>query len=388
MGRTDAQLGAAASGGSQKSGCGEKDRFAASDDEGVFVMGGETGVGGANGAAIGVEGDAAGAGGDDGFKGDDQAFSENVAGGGIGVIWDGGRLMDSAADTVAAEFTDDMKAMSALFALDGAPDVSGAIAGAGGGEGLAKGALGAMGEFLGLAWSRRNQDAERGIGVIAILFRGEVQFDEIAGEDDAAAGNAVDDFVVDANADIAGKTIDDGRRRARAVLREDACADFGKLGGGDAWADFFAHDAEGFGDDEATCAEFFKLFCSGDGHCRSVAGATATAATAATTTATREGGGGFGGGAVGGGAEDGELESGLPAGAFGAGDLLLLVEDQFFKLGLAIVADVFVDWHLDSPLLQRYFKNFSTVIPACRRMLFCTGLGRSNRSWLGTVTRK
>ena len=40
----------------------------------------------------------------------------------------------------------------------------------------------------------------------------------------------------------------------------------------------------------------------------------------------------------------------LFAGAFGAGDFLLLVDDDFFELGLAVVADVFVDGHLLTPV--------------------------------------
>jgi len=36
------------------------------------------------------------------------------------------------------------------------------------------------------------------------------------------------------------------------------------------------------------------------------------------------------------------------AGTFGAGDFLLAIDDDFFELGLAVVADVFVDGHAGS----------------------------------------
>jgi hypothetical protein len=73
-----------------------------------------------------------------------------------------------------------------------------------------------------------------------------------------------------------------------------------------------------------------------------VAAAAATAAAA--SSAAGEGLGVAVAGAVCG-AEDGELEGVLFAGAFGAGDFLLLVDDDFFEVCLAVFADVFVDGH-------------------------------------------
>jgi hypothetical protein len=71
----------------------------------------------------------------------------------------------------------------------------------------------------------------------------------------------------------------------------------------------------------------------------------AAATAAAATTSAGRAGGGFRGAAGCGGTEDGELDSGFFAGTLGAGDFLLAVDDDFFELGLAIVADVFVDRH-------------------------------------------
>src|SRR5271167_1719925 len=75
--------------------------------------------------------------------------------------------------------------------------------------------------------------------------------------------------------------------------------------------------------------------------CYSVAAATTAAATAATGGAA----GRSGGAARAGRGEDGKLDRGFFAGALGAGDFLLLIDDDFFELRLAVVADVFVDGH-------------------------------------------
>ena len=81
--------------------------------------------------------------------------------------------------------------------------------------------------------------------------------------------------------------------------------------------------------------------------------AAATAAAAASTTAGRATGGAArrGRGAPGTGrGEDGKLDSGFLTGARGAGDFLLLVDDNFFEARFALVANVFVDGHSVTPL--------------------------------------
>ena len=76
---------------------------------------------------------------------------------------------------------------------------------------------------------------------------------------------------------------------------------------------------------------------------------TAAAATAAGAAAARRAGRRLGGAAGYRGAEDGKLDGGFFGGALGAGDFLLAVDDDFFELGFAVVADVFVDWHSVRP---------------------------------------
>src|SRR5580700_4083198 len=67
---------------------GKQNRLTLGDDDGVFVVGGEAAVGGADGPAVAVERDAASGGGDDGLDGDHETFGEEIAGAGVGVIGD------------------------------------------------------------------------------------------------------------------------------------------------------------------------------------------------------------------------------------------------------------------------------------------------------------
>jgi len=77
-----------------------------------------------------------------------------------------------------------------------------------------------------------------------------------------------------------------------------------------------------------------------------VAAATAAAAAASTARGATRGRGGAAGARRG---EDGKLDRGFFAGALGAGDFLLFVDDDFLELGFAVFADVFVDWHWYGP---------------------------------------
>jgi len=245
---------------------GEQDRFALRDDDSMLVMRGKAAVGGANGPAIAIQGDAAGGGRDDGLDGDDKAFGEEMAGFGGGVVRDAGLLVNGATNAVAAEFADDLETAPTDFAFYGAADVFGAIAGAGGDEGLAKSALGAVSQFTGFFSRGRDLDGDGGVRVVAIFYGGEIELDEVAGLNGAWARDSVDDFVVDADADVAREIVDERWRGLRAVFGQDARADSGEFGGADADANGGGHGAEGFGDDQAAGAKFFELFCGGDGH--------------------------------------------------------------------------------------------------------------------------
>src|SRR5258706_7707033 len=83
--------------------------------------------------------------------------------------------------------------------------------------------------------------------------------------------------------------------------------------------------------------------------------ATAAAASAAGEASRRRGRAG----AVPGCREDGKLDRGFLAGALGAGDFLLLVDDDLLEVFLAVFADVFVDGH--GVLGRGYRTNYSNL---------------------------
>jgi hypothetical protein len=236
------------------------------DDYGVFVVSGEAAVGGADGPAVAVEGDAAGAGSNDGLDGDDETFGEEMAGGGVSIIGDAGGFVDGAAYAMATQFADDVETAAADFALDGATDIFGAVAGAGSGEGLSEGAFGAVGEFAGFFLCGRDLDGYGGVGVVAVFYGGEIEFDEVAGLDGARAGDAVDHFVVDADADVAGKIVDERWGGLCAVFFKDVRGDRGEFSRGNPGTDGGGHGPESFGDDEATGAKFLEFFWGVDRH--------------------------------------------------------------------------------------------------------------------------
>jgi len=189
---------------------GEEEWSALGDDEGVFVVCGERLIGSADGPPVRVEGDLAGARGDDGLDGEDEPLGEKCAIEGVGIIGDGRVFVNRVANTVAAQFANDMEAASTHLAFNGAANFADGVAGACGGERLAEGALGAAGEIASSCGCWCDLDGDRGIGVIAVFFCREVEFDEIARSEDAATRNAVNNFVVDADADLAGESVNHG----------------------------------------------------------------------------------------------------------------------------------------------------------------------------------
>jgi len=223
-------------------------------------------IGCADGPLVGVESDAVGAGGDDGLDGEDEACSEESAIEGIGKIWDRGLFMNGVADAMTAKFANDVETAATYFAFHGAANFADGIAGTRGRKRLAESALGTTRKVGGQRGGGRGLNGDGGVGVVAVLLRSEIELYEVAGLKDAVAGNAVDHFVVDADTDVAGETVNDGRRRARAVFGEDFRADKGEFRSSDTGTNCGSHCAQGFGDNAATGAKFFELLLFGDGH--------------------------------------------------------------------------------------------------------------------------
>ena len=174
--------------------------------------------------------------------------------------------MNRVADTVAAEFGYDVKAAATDFTLDGTADVSRGIACARSTERLMKSAFRTTRQLGGDGIFRRNLHGDGGVRVITILFGGEIELDEIAGLQCAAAGNSVNDFLVDADARVTGKAINQRRRRSRTMLGKHVCGNTRQFGGSDPSADLGGHGRESFGDDAATGAKLVELVGTGDGH--------------------------------------------------------------------------------------------------------------------------
>jgi hypothetical protein len=188
--------------------------------DGVLVVRGNAAVYGSIGPA--VERDIARASGNNRLNVDDQSLRQYVLRGEIRVIGHRRRLMDRAPYAVAAKFFDDVKSAPAHFALDGAPDVFGAIPRPRGVERLPERAFGATRQFMRLACRRRHLDAHCRVRMVAVQLSREVELDQISGLDHALAGNAMHHFVVYTDAHLTGKPVNHWRRRARAVFRQHA----------------------------------------------------------------------------------------------------------------------------------------------------------------------
>src|SRR5260370_8532379 len=109
------------------SGSREQTRCTARNHDGVLIVRGEAAVGRAIGPAILAERNVAGAGRNDWFDSDDQARGQFVLRGEVRVIGHRRRLVNGAADAVAAQLLDDVKAPSAPSTLDTTPDVLAAV---------------------------------------------------------------------------------------------------------------------------------------------------------------------------------------------------------------------------------------------------------------------
>ncbi len=177
----------------------------------MFVVCGKAAIRGADSPAIVLQHTSTIAGGDDRFDGDHEAFGEAGPGARVVEIGYARRLVNTAADAVTAEFAHDLEAATVRLLLDRAADFGDAVAGA-------RNVCSAMeSSFRAAHQGSRgiarviNVDGDRSVSEIAVLFRDEVEFHEVAGVDNAITGNAVNRFVVDADAERGRKSVDFGR---------------------------------------------------------------------------------------------------------------------------------------------------------------------------------
>lgn len=218
------------------------DRFAAGDDEGVFELGAAAAVGSAEGPAVGSLVHSLGAGREEGFDGHDQAFPEEGRVGAMRGVGDVRRFVDVAADAVAAEVAHDFEARAFGASLNGAGDVSDGATGADFGHAIAQSPAGCPEECSSASVDLADGEACAAVCPVAVEFGGDVDVDEVTVAKDALfGGDAVGEFVVDADARGGGEVVSELWRGARAVLLEDAATNGVELGSGDAGFDGSTH---------------------------------------------------------------------------------------------------------------------------------------------------
>ncbi len=113
---------------------------------------------------------------------------------------------------------------------------------------------------------RPDDHRTRGIGDVAVLLDRDIELDQIARRKTARSGDAVNDLIVHADEHGPRKSIDDRRRRARAVLGEDARRHCVESGGADTGANARLQCIEGQLRDAARAAQPFPIVSGFDGH--------------------------------------------------------------------------------------------------------------------------
>ena len=101
---------------------------------------------------------------------------------------------------------------------------------------------------------------------VAVLLDGHVQLDDVAPPQPPRAGDAVHDLVVDADQHRARKPVDERRRRARAMLREEPRRHPIEVRGRDASLRRVLQRFERQADDVTRCAQPVPFSFGGDAH--------------------------------------------------------------------------------------------------------------------------
>src|SRR5690606_37116644 len=176
------------------------------DGDGVLGVGGVGAVGGAQRPAVGVDLVVAAAGGQHRLDGEGHAGPQRQPAAGTAPVGDGRVLVHAAADAVAAEVARHRvgAAVSGGDGVDGVAEVAEPVAGCGGGDARFQGAAGGVDEGLVGGAGRADGDAEGGVARPAVEVGAAVDAEQVAVAQPVAAGDAVDDGVVDRDADDGG----------------------------------------------------------------------------------------------------------------------------------------------------------------------------------------
>ena len=189
----------------------------AGDDDRVLLVGGVGAVGGDDGPAVRGAEDVARPGGDHRLDGHDQALVQPRTRALVGVVVDGGRLVQAAPDAVAGELAQDAEPARLGDALHRSPDVAQPRAGRRRGHAARQGGPRRGDQALVGAGDRLDGDRRRGVAEVAVELDRDVELDQVAGLDPARARDPVDRLVADADADRAREAVGDDRARAPAL---------------------------------------------------------------------------------------------------------------------------------------------------------------------------
>src|SRR5690606_34176952 len=242
-----------------RSGGGEDEGAVVGDGDGVLGVGGVGAVGGAQRPAVGVDLVVAAAGGQHRLDGEGHAGAQRQPAAGTAPVGDGRVLVHAAADAVAAEVARHRvgAAVSGGDGVDGVADVAEPVAGCGGGDARFQGAAGGVDEGLVGGAGRADGDAEGGVARPAVEVGAAVDAEQVAVAQPVAAGDAVDDGVVDRDADDGGvggggeggPVAEEGGFGAR--LADDGGGQLVEFGDGDAGGGVAGDGLQGSGDDAA-----------------------------------------------------------------------------------------------------------------------------------------
>ena len=130
----------------------------------------------------------------------------------------------------------------------------------------AKSIFSALFQLRGNFWRRWHGHADRRVSMESILARGNVELHKVAGTKGAIARNAVNHFIVHADAIHARKSMHKLRRRLRAMVRKISAADRIELASGHAETHFARHDIQRAGYNPPDGLQFLQFILSGNGH--------------------------------------------------------------------------------------------------------------------------
>ena len=172
-------------------------RLAIRDEQRVFVVRRQTAVRRDHGPAVVKNADFVVSGVDHRLHGNRHVLLQTRAVAGLAVVRDLGRLVQAGADTMADILAHERIAIALGILLNGVADVGDAVADAGKLDALEKALARDADQAQGLIRALAARERARAVAVEAAVAGADVDADDIALMQDAVAGDAMDDLVID-----------------------------------------------------------------------------------------------------------------------------------------------------------------------------------------------